>query len=122
MCSETLFKASGLHPEKAVTLIDTPMLTKHLRSLEHRRKLAGLSLFFRFYYCRCSSRSPYTSDKSLATLLFFWRASTLWNELSGSLFPDRDNLQQFKSNVHSLCKKLSIKKPKLGDISPFAER
>ncbi|VEN56435.1 unnamed protein product [Callosobruchus maculatus] len=99
--------------------IDTPNLGKDLHSLEHRR-----SLFYRFYHGRCSSElsqiitpqavrtrntrealraHPYqvevlTPRTSLLQRSFFWRTSTLWNQLPGELFPDGYNLQRFKSN------------------------
>nr|CAI5846120.1 unnamed protein product [Callosobruchus analis] len=95
---------------RAVRLIDTHNLTKDLHSLEHRRRVAGLSLFYRFYHGRCSSElsqiitpkavrtrntrealhaHPYqvevpTPRTSLHQHSFFWKTSTLWNELPGS--------------------------------------
>ncbi|VEN47725.1 unnamed protein product [Callosobruchus maculatus] len=110
--------------KKAIRLIDTPNLTKDLHSLEHRRRVAELSLFYRFYHGRCSNElsqiitpqavrtretrealraHPYqvevlTPRTSLLQHSFFWRTSTLWNQLPGNLFPDGYNLQRFKSN------------------------
>nr|CAI5828957.1 unnamed protein product [Callosobruchus analis] len=107
---------------RAVRLIDTHNLTKDLHSLEHRRRVAGLSLFYRFYHGRCSSElsqiitpkavrtrntrevlhaHPYqvevpTPRTSLLQHSFFWKTLTLWNELPGSLFPDGYNLQRLK--------------------------
>nr|CAI5847674.1 unnamed protein product [Callosobruchus analis] len=109
---------------RAVKLIDTDNLTKDLHSLDHRRRVAGLTLFYRFYHGRCSSElsqiitpkavrtrntrdalhaHPYqvevpTPRTSLLQHSFFWKTSTLWNELPGSLFPDGYNLQRFKTN------------------------
>nr|CAI5864908.1 unnamed protein product [Callosobruchus analis] len=55
LCSETLF-------------IDTSNLTKDLHSLEHRRRVAGLSLFYRFYHGRCSSElSQIITSKAIRT-------------------------------------------------------
>nr|CAI5845523.1 unnamed protein product [Callosobruchus analis] len=94
---------------RAVKLIDTDNLTKDLHSLEHRRRVAGLSLFYRFYHGRCSSElsqiitpkavrtrntretlhaHPYqvevpTPRTSLLQHSFFWKTWTLWNELPG---------------------------------------
>nr|CAI5868957.1 unnamed protein product [Callosobruchus analis] len=86
--------------KRAVRLYDTPILTKDLHSLEHRRKVAGLSLFYRFYHGRCSSELSQiiiprpaerrtlerlcvlTLTRSKSLLLqhfFFWRTSTRWN-------------------------------------------
>nr|CAI5858087.1 unnamed protein product [Callosobruchus analis] len=123
---------------RAVRLIDTPNLTRDLDSLEHRRRVAALTLFCRFYHGKCSRElsqiitpkavrtrntrealraHPYQVDvatprTSLLQHSFFWRTSTLWNELPGNLFPDGYNLQRFKTNVHRhlSCERLSIKK------------
>nr|CAI5861902.1 unnamed protein product [Callosobruchus analis] len=40
---------------REVRLVDAPNLTKDLHSLEHIRRVAGLTLFYRFYHGRCSS-------------------------------------------------------------------
>nr|CAI5857045.1 unnamed protein product [Callosobruchus analis] len=111
---------------RAVRLIDAPNLTRDLDSLEHRRRVAALSLFYRFYHGRCSRelsqiitpkavRKKYTREAlcahpyqvevatprtSLLQHSFFWRTSTPWNELPGNLFPDDYSLQRFKTNVH----------------------
>nr|CAI5868241.1 unnamed protein product [Callosobruchus analis] len=104
---------------RAVKLIDTDNLTKDLHSLQHRRRVAGLSLFCRFYHGRCSSElsqiitpkavrtrntrdalhaHPYqvevpTPRTSLLQHSFFWKTSTLWNELPGRSPADKDNLE-----------------------------
>ncbi|VEN34323.1 unnamed protein product, partial [Callosobruchus maculatus] len=105
--------------KRAIRSIDTPNLTKDLHSLEDRRRVADLSLFYRFYHGRCSSElsriitpkavrtkntrealraHPYqvevlTPRTSLLQHSFFWRTSTLWNQLPGNLFPAGYNLQ-----------------------------
>nr|CAI5856612.1 unnamed protein product [Callosobruchus analis] len=97
-----------------IRLINAPNLTKDLHSLEHSRRVAGLSLFYRFYHGRCSSEVsqiitpkgvrmrntrnalhayPYqvavpSPSTSLLQHSFIWKTSTLWNELPASLFPD----------------------------------
>ncbi|VEN45444.1 unnamed protein product [Callosobruchus maculatus] len=85
--------------KRAIRLIDTPSLTKDLHSLEHRRRVADLSLFYRFYRGRFLRAHPYqvevlTPRTSLLQHSFFWRTSSLWNQLPGNLFPDGYNLQQ----------------------------
>nr|CAI5825333.1 unnamed protein product [Callosobruchus analis] len=111
---------------RAIRLVDAPNLTKDLHTLELRRRIASLTLFYRFYHGRCSSElsqiitpkavrtrntrealhaHPYqvevsTPRTSLLQYSLFWQASTLWNELPGSLFPEGYNLQRFKTNVH----------------------
>nr|CAI5837092.1 unnamed protein product [Callosobruchus analis] len=100
-----LYKAQLLDSiqNRAVKLIDAPNLTKDLHSLKHRRRVAGLSLFYRFYHGRCSTElsqiirlkavrktntretlraHPYqvevpTTGKSLLQHSFIWRTSTL---------------------------------------------
>nr|CAI5827840.1 unnamed protein product [Callosobruchus analis] len=53
---------------RAVRLIDTHNLTKDLHSLEHRRRVAGLSPFYRFYHGRCSSElSQIITPKAVRT-------------------------------------------------------
>nr|CAI5832401.1 unnamed protein product [Callosobruchus analis] len=53
---------------RAVRLIDTDNLTKDLHSLEHRRRVAGLSLFYRFYHGTCSSElSQIITPKAVRT-------------------------------------------------------
>nr|CAI5854430.1 unnamed protein product [Callosobruchus analis] len=107
----------GCAPKHSLKLLDSIqnravrlLLTKDLHSLEHRRRVAGLFLFYRFYHGRCSSElsqiitpkavrtrnfrealhaHPYQAEvptprTSLLQHSFFWKTSTLWNELSGS--------------------------------------
>nr|CAI5839320.1 unnamed protein product [Callosobruchus analis] len=53
---------------RAVKLIDTDNLTNNLHSLEDRRRVAGLSLFYRFYHGRCSSElSQIITPKAVRT-------------------------------------------------------
>src|SRR3978361_2310049 len=41
---------------RAIRLIGNPALTCSLQSLEHRRTVADLSLFYRYYHGRCSAQ------------------------------------------------------------------
>ena len=112
--------------KRAVRLIGDPELTKHLESLEHRRRVGDLSLFYRYFHGRCSSdlaqlippkavharntrrtttAHPYvvqlgTPRTSLFKNSFIWRNASLWNGLPGEVFPLEYNLQRFKSNVN----------------------
>lgn len=112
--------------KRAVRLIDDPELTKNLHSLDHRRKVADLSLFYRYYYGRCSNELALlipprvvpnrntrqaqaahqhtiqlqTPRTSLFRDSFFWRTASLWNELPRHTFPENYNLQRFKTNAH----------------------
>nr|CAI5824894.1 unnamed protein product [Callosobruchus analis] len=67
----SLQKFWTLSRKEAIRLIDTPILRKDLHSLEHRRRVAALSLFYRFYYRRGSSElSQIITQKSPPTFLF----------------------------------------------------
>ena len=112
--------------KRAIRLIGDPELTANLESLEHRRRVGDLALFYRYFHGKCSSdlarlippravhnRStrratathPYavqlsTPRTSLFKDSFIWRTSSLWNDLPGVVFPSEYNLQRFKSNVN----------------------
>ncbi|VEN54172.1 unnamed protein product [Callosobruchus maculatus] len=80
-----------------IRLSDRPNRTKDLHSLEHRRRVADLSLFEDFIAQDVRVEVP-TSRTSLLRHSFFWRTSTLWNKLPGDLLPDDYNLQRLKYN------------------------
>ena len=110
---------------KAFCLIDYPDLTLNLDSLALRRKVASLSLFYRYYHGRCSSelaacvppplgrpratRQANTSHERSVALTnprigrygdcFFPSVSRLWNSLPSTVFPDVYNLSLFKKQV-----------------------
>ena len=112
--------------KRAIRLIANPELTRHLDSLEHRRKVADLCLYYRYYYGKCSSElanlippkavsarrirlteaghqhrvNLQTPRTSLYRDSFFWRTTSLWNGLPPHIFPEQYNLQRFKKNVH----------------------
>ena len=91
----------------AIRLIGDPELTKTLDSLEHRRQVGDLALFYRYFHGRCSTdiahlippramqnrntrrtaaAHPYvvqlsTPRTSLFKNSFIWRTSSLWNDL-----------------------------------------
>ena len=100
-------------------------LSSKLDSLEHRRNVASLSLFYKYFHGHCSrdlsdlvpsvksfARStrlasashPFTVEiphgKVFYSRSFFPRTATLWNSLPNSCFPPTYNLQAFKTNVH----------------------
>nr|CAI5838384.1 unnamed protein product [Callosobruchus analis] len=66
--------------KRAVRLIDTPILTKGLRSLEHRRKVAGLSLFYRFYHGRFKRDLDYSQE-------WHCKQRIKWLDLGPDYFP-----------------------------------
>ena len=103
-----------------------PNLSSKLDSLSHRRNVASLSLFYKYFHGHCSSelsslvprlrtfqRSTRlatsshkltvqlpTCHKSLYSNSFFPRTSALWNSLPNLCFPPSYDLQSFKCNVH----------------------
>ena len=111
---------------KAIRLIGDPSLTSTLDPLSLRRKVASLSLFYRYYFGHCSDdlaacipppmarpRSTrqatfahnYCVELSNARINrfndgFFPSTSHLWNSLSSSVFPASFNLPSFKRQVY----------------------
>ena len=103
-----------------------PSLAVTLESLAHRRNVASLSLFYRYYFGRCSSepaqlvpltcsrgRSTRYSDRLLNFCVtiprcykdvyvnsFFPRTARLWNSLPIECFPLTFDLSGFKSRIN----------------------
>ena len=103
-----------------------PSLAASLEPLAHRRNVASLSLFYRYYFGRCSSelaqlvplpysrgRSTRYSDrlhdfsvtiprcyKDVYVNSFFPRTAKLWNSLPIECFPLTYNLSGFKSRIN----------------------
>ena len=101
-------------------------LAASLEPLAHRRNVASLSLFYRYYFGRCSSelvqmvplpysrgRSTCYSDRShdfsvtiprcykdVYVNSFFTRTARLWNSLSRECFPLTYDLSGFKSRIN----------------------
>ena len=112
--------------KRAIRLIGDQELTRNLESLEHRRTVGDLSLFYRYYHGKCSAdiarlippkaihtrntrhtntTHPYevklsTPRTTLFQNTFIWRTSSLWNALPEAVFPTEYNLQRFKVNVN----------------------
>lgn len=115
---------------KAIRLIDNQLLTKHLQPLEHRRRVAALCLYYRYFFGHCSdelqsnippilvfSRNTRFSSgchgfcvsipfvrTGMHSSSFFVRVSHLWNKLPRSVFPEGHvyNLQGFKQRINCL--------------------
>ena len=103
-----------------------PSLNASLEPLAHRRNVASLSLFYRYYFGRCSSelaqlvplpysrgRSTCYSDrlddfsvtiprcyKDVYVNSFFPRTARLWNSLPIECFPLTYDLSSFKSRIN----------------------
>ena len=110
---------------KAFRLINSPPLTNSLQSLSTRRKVASLSLFYRYYNNHCSTElfqsmppplrrvggtrlstqsHPYSVHISNPRLnrfsdSFFYTTSKLWNNLPTNVFPLSYDLHLFKLRV-----------------------
>ena len=121
------FKLLDSVQRRAIRLVDDASLTNSLTSLEHRRKVGDLSLFYRYFHGRCSteilsivaplaipsiltrrvqSAHPFMvrleiCRTSLSQDSFFQRTSRLWNSLPRKVFPEAYNLQKFKRNTNS---------------------
>ena len=113
---------------KAIRLINNPNLTNSLLSLSHRRLVADLSIFYRYFHGHCSqeikniipdlvrrvrtTRNSTYSHPFQATFpnprtlshnsSFIPRTSQMWNSLPPTTFPESYNLSSFKSNINKL--------------------
>ena len=111
---------------KRICRIVSPSLAASLEPLAHRRNVASLSLFYRYYFGRCSSelaqlvplpfsrgRSTRYSDglhdfsvtiprcyKDVYVNSFFPRTAKLWNSLPIECFPLTYDLSDFKSIIN----------------------
>ena len=103
-----------------------PSLAPSLEPLAHRRNVASLSFFYRYYFVRCSSelaqlillpfsleKSTHYSDrlhdfsvtiprcyKDVYVNSFFPRTAKLWNSLPIKCFPLTYDLSGFKSKIN----------------------
>ena len=102
-------------------------LGSSLQPLSHRRSVASLCLFYRYFHgkcatsvsdlvtpvrvCKCETRLSACSHPYTLALLrcrtkshsnsFFQRTASLWNSLPGACFPPSYNLDCFKKNINS---------------------
>ena len=112
--------------QKRICRIVGPSLAASLEPLAHRRNVASLSFFYRYYFGRCSSelaqlvprpfprgRSTRYSDrlhdfsvtiprcyKDVYVNSFFPRTAKLWNSLPIECFPLTYDLRGFKSRIN----------------------
>jgi retron-type reverse transcriptase len=111
----------------AIRLINDASLTDSLQSLSHRRQVAELCIFYRFYHCKASTEltgslpCPYSANFNSRKTLpagsfgvnlpksridayrnsFFPRVADMWNKVPYHVFPDAYDMQQFKTNLNS---------------------
>ena len=112
--------------QKRICRIVGPLLAASLEPLAHRGNVASLSLFYRYYFGRCSSelaqlvplpfsrgRSTHYSErlhdfsvtiprcyKDVYVNSFFPRKAKLWNSLPIECFPLTYDLSGFKSRIN----------------------
>lgn len=111
---------------RAMKLVNDPTLLHPSQTLEHRRNVGDLCLFYRYFNGRCAdsisnivpslasfsrntrfSQASHRFTVALPTCRtsihkgsFMNRAAYMWNSLPESLFPISYNMNSFKSTVH----------------------
>jgi hypothetical protein len=129
--------------KRAIKLIGDNNIAESLDSLEHRRTVSSLSVFYRYFNKRCSSElancipplHEFTRNTRLArnahqfTLKptfgrtvkfrdsFFSPTTRIWNALPSLIFPTDYNPQIFKTNVHRYLLSLSPSVPSARAVS-----
>ena len=114
--------------KKRICRIVGPSLAASLEPLAHRRNVASLSLFYRYYFGRCSSELaqlvPLSFSRGKSTRYsyrlhdlsvtfprcykgvyvnsFFSRTTNFWNSLPIECFPLTYDISGFKSRINNL--------------------
>ena len=112
--------------QKRIVNLIGPELSVGLQSLLHRRIVASLSLFYKYYHAKCSAEladlvpprrvnvrttrfserlhkydvRPPLCKRNFYQLSFFPRTASLWNSLPPNCFPPQYNIGVFKSRVN----------------------
>ena len=106
--------------EKRICRTVGPSLATSLEPLTHRRSVANLSLFYSYYFGRCSSKLNwfhflvlevdlpdiliycmiFVTIKDVYVNSFFPHAARLWNSLPIECFPVSYDLNGFKSRIN----------------------
>ena len=112
--------------KKAFRLIGDTTITNRIDTLDHRRKVGAVTLFYRYFYGRCSSEilgivpqlhnsirvsrqtaqaHPYVVASRFCRTVkfrgtFFSTSIRLWNRLPVHVFPSQYNPDLFKKNIH----------------------
>ena len=97
---------------------DSAIVEGKLQSLEHRQKVACLSVFYRIHFKECNSDawptctlfsfllfsgiSPICHDIQHFASTLLMRTTKEWNSLSSELFPAKYNIDLFKARVNRL--------------------
>lgn len=125
--SKSILKLLDRVQERVKVLINDSRVSNSIDSLEHRRNVACVSLFYRYYNGRCSREirglvpdnhiflrgtrtsrraHPFVVDCPVNRTMhyrensFFARTARLWNDLPAEVFPVSYDIGKFKSNVH----------------------
>ena len=135
--ARTTLKMLDSVQKRAIKIIRNPQITKDLDTLQHRRDVADLSVFYKYYHGRCSDEiksvmpnkitvAPkhdtrqfsiahnYRVDRITPRINmqkgdFFVRTCEKWNDLPQDVFPPNFNLQCFKVRVHKHLTQLRIR-------------
>ena len=112
--------------QKRVANLIGPELSSKLQPLSHRRNVASLCLFYKYFNGECSDElqalvpprrkyprqtrqaaksHPFTVEiprckRAFYSNSFFPRTARLWNSLPGPCFPNCTDMQKFKCNVN----------------------
>jgi hypothetical protein len=130
----TTLKCLDRVQKRAIRLIANSSLTDRLDSLQHRRNVADLTIFYKYNmdvhapeeiksilpYAEtfpCNTRHsrnahPFTVSLTKSRTVayqrdFFNRVAPIWNSLEKWVFPDEFNPQSFKTNVHVSLKQVN---------------
>ena len=114
--------------QKRIVNLIGPDLSAGLQSLLHRRNVASLSLFYKYYHAKCSMEladlvpprrvnvrttrlserlhqyavRPPRCNRKFYQSSFFPRTAGLWNSLPRDCFPSEYNVNMFKSRVNKI--------------------
>ena len=88
--------------QKRICRTVSPSLATSLEPLAHRRNVVSLSLFYGYYFGRCSSEQvlKWFHFLSFHVNNFFPRTAKHWNSLSKECFPLAYDLSSFKSRIN----------------------
>ena len=127
--------SSNLSPQnRAIRLIDNNYLTCHLDSLEHRRTICSLVVYYKYFNGICSienaslipRRATVTANTRRQLSFnrfsvvvdhartdryrncFILRTTRLWNALPDYVFPTATNVNRFKLNANNYLRQFPL--------------